>query len=272
MSKKTILVTGSTNGIGYKTAEILASMGHNVILHGRNKNKCIDTAEKIKSKTGNLSVDYFVADLASFSSIKNAVNEFLNSHNKLDVLINNAGIYSKEYYLTEDGYESTFAVNHLAVYLLTGLLLPLLKASSNARIINVSSVAHERAKLNLDDLNLKIGYNSYIAYANSKLANILFTNYLSSKLPSDKITVNSLHPGVITTKLLKEGFGISGASLEEGALTPVYLATGDDVQGISGKYFIKKSIANTSPTAKDFNLATQLWNISEEITGFKYPL
>ncbi len=269
---KTILVTGSTDGIGEKTAEILAGMGHNVIIHGRNKEKCISVSEKIKTSTGNLSIEYFVADLASFNSIKKAVEDFKLTHNKLDILINNAGIYSKEYNLTEDGYESTIAVNHLSVYLLTGLLLPLLKNGSPARIINVSSVAHERAKFNINDINLQNEFNHYIAYANSKLANILFTNYLSSKLPIEEITVNSLHPGVITTKLLKEGFGISGASLDEGASTSVYLAISKDVENVTGKYFAKRTIANMSLTAKDFNLAAELWNLTEKITGLKYPL
>ncbi|HPN38782.1 MAG TPA: SDR family oxidoreductase [Melioribacteraceae bacterium] len=269
---KTILITGSTDGIGKKTAELLAKMGHKIIIHGRNLNKCLSTVEEVKSISGNMSVDFFVSDLSSFSSIKNGAEELKNRYSKLDVLINNAGIYAKEKRLTEDGFESTFAVNHLSVYLLTGLLLPLLKNSSPSRIINVSSVAHERAKFNIDDINLEGGYNHYIAYANSKLANILFTNYLANLLPANYITVNSLHPGVITTKLLKEGFGISGSSLEEGASTSVYLATSEDINNITGKYFVKKAIAKMSKTAEDLNLAKELWNLSEKITDFKYPL
>lgn len=269
---KTILITGSTDGIGKRTAEILANMGHKVIIHGRNKNKCITTVEEIKEATGNSLIEYLVADLSSFTSVKKSVGEFINKNRKLDVLINNAGVYKKEKSFTEDGYEETFAVNHLSAFILTGMLLPLIKNGSPARIINVSSMAHERAKFNIEDINFTNRYNDYIAYANSKLANILFTNYLAAKLPTNEITVNSLHPGVITTKLLKEGFGISGSSLDEGAATSVYLATNEDVKNITGKYFVKKAIANTSKSAQDIKLAAELWSLSEKITGINYPL
>ncbi len=270
--QKTILVTGSTDGIGKKTAEILASKGHNLIIHGRNENKCKNTVEELKTKTNNTQIDYVVSDLSSFSDIRNGFGNLATKLDKLDVLINNAGIYAKEYKLTVDGIESTMAVNHFAVYLLTGILFPLLKNSGNARVITVSSIAHERAKLDLNDINMQKGYNHYIAYANSKLANILFSNYLASKVDANEITFNSLHPGVISTKLLKEGFGMTGASLEEGSTASIHLATSDSVNNITGKYYIKYNATKTSADASNLKLAEELWVLSEKLTNFKYPL
>lgn len=270
--QKTILVTGSTDGIGKKTAEILAAMGHKIIIHGRNENKCKNTIAELKAKTNNNYLDYVVSDLSSFSDVRTNFGNLATKLDKLDVLINNAGIYAKEYKLTVDGIESTMAVNHFAVYLLTGILYPLLKNSTQAKVINVSSIAHERAKLDLTDINMQKGYNHYIAYANSKLANILFTNYLANKVPANKITFNSLHPGVISTKLLKEGFGITGSSLEEGAATSVYLATSEDVKNTTGEYFVKKIASKTSPAANNPKLAEDLWILSEKLTNFKFPL
>ncbi len=268
--QKIILITGSTDGIGKMTAKMLAEKGNIIIIHGRNEQKCIDTINEIKSLTNNNQLDYVVGDLSEIKAVKNLADLIISKYEKLDVLINNAGIYSKEQLLTIDKIESTFAVNHIAVFVLTGMLMPLLKKSNEGRIVNVASLAHTQAKLDLDDYNLEREFNHRLAYSNSKLANILFTYYLADKLSEDKITVNCLHPGVIGTKLLKLGYNMKGASLEDGAETSVYLAVSDEVKNITGKYFTKKAEVPTSKVSYNKTLQLKLWELSEKLTGMRY--
>jgi len=264
---KNILITGSTDGIGKQTAFELAKYNHRIILHGRSEKKCIDTLNYIVAATGNNNIEYVTADFSIMDDVRIMAGNLISRFNRLDILINNAGLYMNEKILTPDGIETTFAVNHLAPFLLTNLLLNLITNSQPSRIINVSSVAHKRANLEIDYINAKKSYDAYEAYALSKLANILFTNGLADKLMNYKTTVNSLHPGVITTKLLRKGFNITGASLEKGAETSVYLAVSEDVKEITGRYFVDKKIEEQNETSSDSGLINYFWSLSEKLVG-----
>jgi NAD(P)-dependent dehydrogenase (short-subunit alcohol dehydrogenase family) len=203
----------------------------------------------------------FAADFASLQSIRDAAPGLPSG---IDVLVNNAGVYLRQRRVTKDGYEATFQINHLSHFLLTSLLLPSLAEGS--RILNVSSMAHARGSLDFDDLMSERGYSAYGAYSQSKLANILFTRELARR--QAKATANALHPGVVGTKLLTEGFGFGGSeSLEEGAATSVYLATSDEVKGVTGKYFSHGREARPNPSALDDPAAQRLWDVSARLTG-----
>ncbi len=267
MERKTILITGSTDGIGKQTAIELAHLGHKIIIHGKDRNRIDKTAEEIKKQTGNNNIECCLADFSSFRQTIKMAEEIKNKFEYLDVLINNAGIYMKERILTEDGFEKTFQINHLSHFLLTNLLLEFIKNSKQGRIINVSSIAHQSADFDLENLNGEKYFSPYNAYAVSKFANILFTKTLAEKLSNTNVTVNALHPGVISTKLLKAGFNISGASVKKGAETSVYLAVSEEVKKISGEYFIDKRIERSHPLTYDKKLLIQFWNISAKMTG-----
>jgi NAD(P)-dependent dehydrogenase (short-subunit alcohol dehydrogenase family) len=267
MDKSIVLITGSTDGIGKQTALELAALGHKIILHGRDKIKCIKNVNQIESETGNTEVEYVTGDFSSIYDVKKMASELLTKYDRLDIVINNAGVYMNEKVITVDGFETTFAVNHLAPFLLTNMLLPLIRNSGSARIINVSSVAHTRAQLDWSNLNGEKKFDGYSAYALSKLANVLFTYKLAEILKNEVITVNALHPGVITTKLLLTGFNIKGASLREGAATSVYLASSPEVTNVSGKYFTKCIETQSSSESYDLNLQTVLWKKSEEFVN-----
>lgn len=266
---KTILITGATDGIGRQTARELASQGHRIVLHGRNEEKAERTKTELIQETGNRSIETATADFGSLHAVRTLANALKDRLPALDVLLNNAGIFMHERVLTEDGYETTFQVNHLATMLLTLELLPLLKRSAPARIVTVSSIAHRNGRLELDDLQLERDFDGYAAYASSKLANILFTFELAERLEGTGVTANCLHPGVIGTKLLREGFGSSGASVEEGAATSVYLATSDEVAGVTGRYFAHLREAAVSEVARDPTLQKSLWRESERLLGIE---
>lgn len=267
MENKIILITGSTDGIGKQTAIDLANIGHKIIIHGRDKIRVEKTIEEIKRQTGNNNIDSCSADFTSFKQVRKMAEDIKNRFERLDVLINNAGIYMKELILTEDGFETTFQVNHLSHFLLTNLLIDLIKKSEHGRIINVSSIAHQSADFDLENLNGERYFSPYNAYAVSKFANILFTKMLAEKLSDTNITVNALHPGVISTKLLKAGFNISGDSVKKGAETSVYLSVSNDVKDISGEYFINKRIERSHSLTYDKKLLKNFWNISAQMTG-----
>ncbi|HWQ20411.1 MAG TPA: SDR family oxidoreductase [Methanotrichaceae archaeon] len=267
MRGRTVLVTGSTDGIGKETALVLARMGANVLIHGRDEEKGRKVMEEIRHKSGNGQIELYIADLSSQRQVRKLAKEVLGSHDRLHVLINNAGVYMPQRRLTEDGIETTLAVNFLAPFLLTGLLQDLLKRSAPSRIINVSSVAHMSARVDLTDLQGERYYDGYNAYALSKLALILFTYSLAEKLRGTGVTVNCLHPGVINTKLLRAGFGPGGAGVEEGARTPVYLASSPDVENVTGKYFKDRRIAQSSPLTMDEGLQERFWKLGEKLTG-----
>jgi len=262
MTNKTILITGATDEIGKQTAIELARFGSRIIIHGRNEQRCQETATKLISVTGNPNINFVAADLSSLSQVKKMVEFITTQYDRLDILINNAGVFENEKIFTFDGYETTFAVNHLAHFLLTNLLLDLLKTSTPSRIINVSSIAHTNCDFDLENLNSEKYFNNYNAYAISKAANILFTYKLAEDLKGTGIAVNALHPGVITTKLLEKGFNMQGASLEEGARTSVYLASSPEVDGVTGKYFIESEETNSASFTYDTELQEKLWDVS----------
>lgn len=266
MQPKTILVTGATDGIGRQTALELARLGHKVLLHGRDREKGARVLEALNRASCNENLALYLADFADLASVRRMAEDILREQERLDVLINNAGTFSKERVLTADGTELTFAVNHLAPFLLTNLLLELIKASAPARIVNVSSGSHRSAHVvDLENLQGEKAYDGYDAYALSKLANILFTNELSRRLEGSGVTANSLHPGVIDTKLLRMSYALDGATLEEGARTSVYLATAPEVEEVSGKYYSAMAEKPVSDLAKDESLQKKLWKVSETL-------
>ncbi len=264
---KIILITGSTDGIGKQTALELAERNNQIIIHGRDEKKCISTLNEIKSKTGNQKIDYVVADFSTIKSIEQMANIISSKYSHLDVLLNNAGVYLRERKTNDRGIELTFMINHLAHFYLTFLLFDLIKESDDGRIINVSSIAHESADFNDDDFMLGKKYSGYTAYANSKLFNLLFTYALHRRLKNSNVKVYALHPGVISTKLLYEGFRITGSPLNIGAETPVYLSTSENVKNQSGNYFIKKKPVQSSRISYDEGLQEKLWNYSLELLG-----
>lgn len=263
MDQKTVLITGATDGIGKQTALTLAAKGFRVLVHGRDENKCRMTAEEIQRKFPDSNPEFLTADLSSMRQVSQLASIVKSKPKKLDVLINNAGVYMLDKKITADGFEMTFAVNHLSVFLLTNLLLG--SMNEYGRIITVSSVAHSRANLDFTNLNSEKHFDAYNAYAVSKLANVLFTYFLSVKNDSKNITANCLHPGVITTKLLRTGFNISGRSVEEGASSSIYLASSEEVKNVSGKYFTNSRETDSSKISYDAELQKKLWQVSERM-------
>jgi NAD(P)-dependent dehydrogenase (short-subunit alcohol dehydrogenase family) len=272
MKVRTILVTGSTDGIGMQTALQLARLGANVLLHGRDKNKGLHVKEQIIRDTGNPRLELFIADLSSLQAVRRLASEVRQSQKRLHVLINNAGIFMPHRSLTEDGLETTFAVNCLAPFLLTLELLPLLAESAPSKIITVASVAHWNALLEWENLQGERRYDGFQAYALSKLGNILFTYALASRMRGSKITANCLHPGVTKTKLLRLGFGdYPGQPPEEGARTSVYLAFSPQVESVNGKYFERCRPAQSSPLTYDQRVQERFWRRCEELCGKSWP-
>jgi NAD(P)-dependent dehydrogenase (short-subunit alcohol dehydrogenase family) len=272
---KIVLITGASSGIGKATALALAKMGAHIIAICRNKEQGEDLCNEIRKTTGNTGTDFLIADLADLKTVSLAAQEFKKRFNRLDVLINNAGVLYMQRSETRDGHESHFGINYLSHFLLTRLLLEELKNSSSARIINVSSDGHEWGKLNFDNLELKRGFQPLMAYGNSKLAQIYFTYELANRLKSTHITVNALHPGVVATGvgrtnfLTNAFFQVFGKPFlltpEKGAATSIFLASEPKVEGISGKYFIKCRSANSSSISYDTQIAQKLWAISEKM-------
>jgi retinol dehydrogenase 14 len=267
MKDKVVLITGSTDGIGRQAALELASMGATVFVHGRDKARGENVAEEIRKATGNQNVNLLIADLSSLKQVRRLASDVLDRCSRLDVLVNNAGVFMTERRLTSDEFETTFEVNHLAPFLLTNLLLDLLKKSAPARIITVSSVAHTRGVMDFENLQSEKNFGGYSAYARSKLANVLFTIELAERLAGTGITSNCLHPGVIGTKLLRTGFNMQGASTADGAETIVYLASSPEVEGVTGLYFENKRQTPSSQVTYDPVLRKKLWKLSEAFAG-----
>lgn len=264
-----ILITGSTDGIGKQTATELVRRGAQVIIHGRSESRCIAVQQEIAAHHPDARVDYVTGDLSSLQEVRTLAEGILRSFPRVDVLINNAGVFMTERRLSVDGVEMTFAVNHLAPFLLTHLLVPRLTASPDGRVITVSSIAHRNGSIDLLDLNSERSFSGYSAYATSKLANILFTTELARRQPS--LSANCLHPGVVNTKLLRVGFsGVNGNdSLEQGAETSVHCALSEEVKGVSGKYFQRKRAVSPSASAMDDSTAAALWEKSELLCGLR---
>ncbi len=256
-----ILITGATDGIGLETAKQLASQGQELVLHGRNAARTDRARDAVHHTAPGAILHTTHADLADLSGVADMARHLAAQLAQLDVLINNAGVYMVERKISKDGYEMTLAVNHIAHFLLTALMLPLLKRSPGARVVTVSSIAHQGGRIDFDNMNGERHFDAYHAYANSKLANALFARELAKREPW--LTSNSLHPGVINTKLLRIGFSMSGDSVRTGALTPVYLATSPKVEGVTGKYFDHCAVARPSRLVEDAHLAQQLWAWTE---------
>ena len=277
MSRKICMVTGATSGIGKVTARELAQQGATVVVVGRSMQKSVATVNQIKEQTGNPSVQFMLADLSSQKDIRQLAEEFKSQYQRLDVLVNNAGAIMLSQKQSVDGIEMTFALNHLDYFLLTNLLLDTLKSSAPARIINVSSGAHNGVEINFGDLQNRQRYKGYQAYSRSKLGNLLFTYELARRLEGTGVTVNALHPGLVATNLLKNNgvfghllkflLGLTGVSAEEGAQTSVYLATSPEVEGVTGQYFINRKAVESSKASYDTTAASRLWKMSAELTG-----
>jgi len=260
-----ILITGATDGIGLESAQQLAKQGHELVLHGRSETKAAAARDAVLAKTPGAKLHTAHADLASLAEVARMAGELKQRLPRLDVLLNNAGVYMAERKTSRDGFEMTLAVNHLAHFLLTALLLPLLKKSAAPRVVTVSSVAHMNGRIDFHNLNGERHYDGFYAYANSKLANALFAAELARREPW--LASNSLHPGVIDTKLLHAGFDMEGASVHSGAKTSVYLASSPEVKGISGQYFDDCKITPPLAAVNDVRLAQQLWQWSEQAIG-----
>ena len=275
MNGKICLVTGATNGIGKATAQALAQMGATVVIVGRNASKTAQLVAEIRAASGNKNVDSLLADLSSQQEVRRLAGEFKSKYSHLDVLLNNAGAVFMQRQLSVDGIEMTFALNHLAYFLLTNLLLDTLKASASARIINVSSNAHISGKIEFDNLQGEREYSPRV-YENSKLANILFTMELSRRLEGTGVTVNALHPGFTATGFAKNNGKIIATlvslfaplvarSPAKGAETSIHLASSPSVEGIMGKYFYNSQVIPPAPQATDMVVARKLWDFSAEM-------
>jgi retinol dehydrogenase 14 len=270
MQQKLILITGATDGIGKQTALELARGGARLVLHGRSQSKLEAARDEVQRLVAGSAVEIAAADFASLAEVRGMAEDVAARHGAIDVLINNAGVFMNQHAMSRDGHEMTFAVNHLAPFLLTHLLLDALRAAPRARIVNVSSVAHMRGVLDFENLHGEKDFAPYGAYALSKLANVLFTVELGRRLAGEPITVNALHPGVVSTKLLTEGFGMQGQeSLSQGAATSVYLATSPEVDDGSGRYFVRCREAEMNPLAADPGMGRRLYELSAELTGIR---
>jgi NAD(P)-dependent dehydrogenase (short-subunit alcohol dehydrogenase family) len=275
MQGKVCLVTGATSGIGLVTARELARKGARVVLAGRSPTRCADAVRHVQQQTGSRAVESLVADLASRQQVRDLARQFRERHSRLDVLVNNAGGIWFTRQETVDGLEMTFAVNHLAYFILTLSLLDLLRASAPARIVNVSSAAHRRGALDFDDLMGKRHYGGWRAYCRSKMANLLFTSELARRLAGTGVTANALHPGWVATNfggaggwpgwLLRTAAGCFALSSEEGARTVVYLAAAPEVAGVTGEYFVRERPRPPVPAARDEAAARRLWQVSLEL-------
>jgi NAD(P)-dependent dehydrogenase (short-subunit alcohol dehydrogenase family) len=301
MKGRVCLVTGATAGIGEAVARELAHRGATVVIVGRNEARCQATVDAIRKETGNLAVEYLRADLSSQGDIRRLADEFRQKHTRLHVLVNNAGAMYVERQDSVDGIEMTLALNHLGYFLLTNLLLDLLKVSAPSRIVSVSSRAHMDVKAFdfsilegeehdparpiygktrftgfLYTLFLPPRHPAFVRYAQSKLANMLFTYELARRLDGIGVTVNAAHPGFVASNFMV-GNGIFGwfmrlwaglfaIDVQQGASTPIYLATSPEVEGISGKYFDKQRQAPSSPASYDEPAAHRLWALSDELT------
>jgi retinol dehydrogenase 14 len=278
MAGKTVLVTGGTGGIGEATASGLAVLGADVAVTGRDRARTEAAVESIRAASGNGGVRAFAADLSAQSEVRRLAADVLDTYPRLDVLVNNVGGFWAHRHVTADGLERTFALNHLAGFLLTNLLLDRLKASAPSRVVTVSSGAQSMGTIDFDDLQGERRYSGQRAYNQSKLANVVFTFELARRLEGSGVTATVLHPGVVRTAFSAEDpapflrwllplarpFMKSPAA---GARTSIYLASSPDVDGVSGAYFAKGKAKSANKSAYDFAMAARLWQVSADLVG-----
>jgi retinol dehydrogenase 14 len=279
MGGKLVLITGGTSGIGKAAATALAAMEAEVVVVGRDGERGEGAVEEIRCESGNERVSLMVADLSVQAEVRRLAEEYKEHHDRLDVLVNNAGLVQSDRTETPDGIETTLAINHLAPFLLTNLLLDLLEKSAPSRIITVSSEAQRWGKMNFDDLQSEKRYRSFPVYGMTKLANIMFTFDLAERLEGTGVTANCVHPGTVNTNFgsnqrspmnfLFRAFKPFMRSPEQGADTIVYLAASPDVEGMTGKYLSDRKLITASDEAYDENARRKLWEISEELTGLE---
>jgi NAD(P)-dependent dehydrogenase (short-subunit alcohol dehydrogenase family) len=276
---RTAIVTGASSGIGLWTAAGLAKAGAQIIMVCRNAQRG-EAAKAFVAQTSGRAPDLVLADFADLKAVRNAGAQILERYPHIHILVNNAGLFARKRELTKDGYEMTFAVNHLAPFLLTDTLLPVLARSGepgrHARIVTVASAAANRTSIDLGDLMTARRYSMFGAYSKSKLANILFTKELARRLPPRPVTANCLHPGVIATGIGNKG-GIEGlvwsaikpfmTSPEQGAQNSLYVATSPDIEDVSGAYFVRERPAHPNPVVDDPDVAARLWAESEKLVA-----
>lgn len=263
MTRPTYLVTGATDGIGRQTALNLARHGARVLVHGRNRGRAQATVAELRAAADLPELIPVTGDFSSLAQVRQLAREIRSGTGRLDAIVHNAGVYMKSRVLTEDGLETTFQVNHLAPFLLTHLLLDHLAPA--ARIVVVSSVAHQGGYVDFSNLQGEKLFDGYSAYALSKLANLLFTVELAERLHGTSLTVNALHPGVISTKLLRAGFNMEGVDVERGARTSTYLTTSPEVEGVTGRYFMDCKTTACSLYVGDSALRERFWDTSETL-------
>ena len=278
MRGKTCVVTGATSGIGEVAARELARAGASLAILCRSRTKGEALRSRIKSETGSSEVALFLADLESQQQIHEVAGEILARYPRIDVLLNNAGVTNLKHETTVDGIETVFAVNHLAYFLLTRLLLERIVETPDSRIVNVASDAYKFGRIDFDDLSREKSYRWMRVYGQSKLANLLFTQELARKLEGSGTTANALHPGAVSTGLGSNNGGLLHTLVmalarpffktpEQGAETSIYLAGSPDVAGVTGEYYRDCKVARLQPHARDPQTARRLWQVSEELLG-----
>ena len=277
LDERICLVTGATSGIGLETAAGLAALGAQVVMVGRDRQRGEQARKAVVEKSGNDRVDLLLADLSSLDGVRALAREFLATWPALHVLVNNAGTVELSRTITIDGFEKTFAVNHLSYFLLTNLLLPRLRASAPARIVNVASEAHRFGRLDLADLQSERSYRVMRVYGTSKLLNILFTVALAEKLAGSGVTANCLHPGAVSTRLGKNNGAWARILIgllrpffltpEQGAANSIFVAASDQLDGVSGKYFVKQRAVPPSRRSRRPGLARRVWARSSQLVG-----
>jgi len=279
MGGTTVLITGGTSGIGKATAVAMAAMGANVVVVGRNQERGGAAVEEIKAQSHNESVELMLADLSVQAEVRRLAEEFLERYDRLDVLVNNAGLVQSKRTETPDGIETTLAINHLAPFLLTNLLLGCLEQSAPSRVITVSSEAQRWGTMDFEDMQSRRKYRGFPVYGMTKLANIMFTYELAERLDGTDVSANCLHPGSVGTNFGQNNRGAMALffrtfkpfmrSPEQGADTLIWLASSPEIDGVSGKYFSDRKEIEAKKVAYDPAARRRLWEISEQLTGLK---
>jgi retinol dehydrogenase 14 len=280
MTGKTVLITGGTGGIGRAAAIGLAALGAGVGITGRERARAERAADDIARESGGSTVDVFVADMSSQAEVRRLADDVSSAYPRLDVLLNNVGGFWSHRHVTADGLEHTFALNHLAPFLLASLLLERLIASAPARIVTVSSAAQAMGKIDFDDLMGERAYSGQRAYNQSKLANVMFTYELARRFEGTGVTATALHPGITNTAFSAEDPALGAlvavmrpfmASPNRGADTPVYLASSPEAEGLTGQYFAKQTPKRSNPTSYDKATTARLWRVSADLVGIQDP-